>query len=110
MNIISNVNKDFHVFLLTPSSMLPLLLKDGQLVTYISTMVLYSILYYNFYPSSTSSPKESSSDEPRWDKIVVNLMVRCVVVKLCRQITHKLSKAQRLYVKFVSDSLEFTHQ
>ena len=55
--------------------MLPLLLKDGQLVTYLSTMVLYTILYCNFYPSIPSPLQERRSDTPQWGNIISNLMV-----------------------------------
>lgn len=63
----------FWFLIISTFSMLPLLLKDGHLVTYISTMVLYCILYYNFYPTLTST-KEMVSDKPQWTKIISNLL------------------------------------
>ena len=66
---------DIWIFCLHDFSMLPLLVKDGQVMSYLSTMVLYSILYCNFYPSTTPSVPENRSETPRWGYIITNLLV-----------------------------------
>ena len=85
--------------------MLPLLLKDGHLVTYISTMVLYCILYYNFYPTLTST-KEMVSDKPQWSKIISNLLVGFHISSVIRVIfLPKQSQDSRSVLKDTSRSL-----
>jgi hypothetical protein len=54
--------------------MLPLLLKDGQLVPYLSLMCLYAILFYNFYPVENKN-KEDQSETAVWINIFINLAV-----------------------------------
>ncbi|XP_060555818.1 dolichyl pyrophosphate Man9GlcNAc2 alpha-1,3-glucosyltransferase-like [Ruditapes philippinarum] len=67
-------------------SMLPLLLKDGQLVPYLSLMCLYAILFYNFYPVENKN-KEDQSETAVWINIFINLafcisMVGVVILTL----------------------------
>lgn len=58
--------------LISTFSMLPLLIKDGLLVPYISTMVIYSFLTLLVYPRGVATPRVNRS--PDWADILEKLL------------------------------------
>lgn len=54
--------------------MLPLLIKDGQLVSFIALMIMYPVLYYSFYPIEREITVKSR-DTIQWNKILPALGV-----------------------------------
>ncbi|KAL4236842.1 Glucosyltransferase-like protein [Mactra antiquata] len=54
-------------------SMLPLLIKDGLLIPYISLMIIYGMLYYNFNPGNNVDTRQKS-DSTLWIYITERLM------------------------------------
>ena len=55
------------------SSMLPLLIKDGQLVPYVAFMFLYPALFYAFYPVCREQVDGTATQ--KWCNIFTNLAV-----------------------------------
>jgi len=54
--------------------MLPLIIKDGLTVPFISLMILYPIIYFSFYPKERESTQKSANGI-NWSKIIPALGV-----------------------------------
>ncbi|KAH3698058.1 dolichyl pyrophosphate Man9GlcNAc2 alpha-1,3-glucosyltransferase-like [Dreissena polymorpha] len=59
-------------------SMLPLLIKDGQLIAYVALMVLYPLVYYNLYPKVVQYGPSTTTE--KWADIFAKLgfCISCV--------------------------------